>query len=131
MLTNEQMYDILYLSKQTFVLKGDFNMTYNSFIYFIHNHFKALMIGLCVLIIGGAIVIGTADSRAKSNTKKYFRCIEIEAEDTLWSIADEYMTSEYDSIEDYIDEVKSINNLTGDKIIDGGSLIIPYYAEAH
>lgn len=131
MLTNEQMCDILNISKQTLVLKGDLIMTYNSVLYFIHNHYKALVISLCILIIGGAIVIGTSDSRAKSNTKKCFECIEIEADDTLWTIAEEYMTSEYDSIEDYIDEVKSINNLTGDIIIDGGSLIIPYYAEVH
>ncbi len=125
------MYGILNISKQTFVLKGDFIMTYNSVLYFIHNHYKALVISLCIFIIGGAIVIGTSDSRAKSNTQKRFECIEIEAEDTLWTIAEEYMTSEYDSIEDYINEVKNINNLTGDKIIDGGSLIIPYYAEVH
>ncbi len=125
------MYGILYLSKQTSVLKGDFIMAHSKALLFIHNHYKTLVISICLLIIGGAIIIGTSDSRAKSNTKKYFQCIEIEAEDTLWTIADEYMTSEYDSMEAYIDEVKAINNLTGDKIIDGGSLIIPYYAEAH
>ena len=49
-------------------------------------------------------------------------------DDTLWSIAEEYMDEEhYDSITDYLEEVKRMNSLTNDTIHYGEYLIIPYF----
>ena len=38
------------------------------------------------------------------------------------------MTEEYASIDEYIEEVKSINALKGDTLYNGATLIVPYYA---
>lgn len=90
-----------------------------------------------VLAVGGfAIVLTLAmgiinkNNSAKASTYnvKYFKCITIDENDSLWTIAEENITEEYDTIGDYIKEVKSINNLDNDKIYSGASLVVPYYA---
>ena len=40
----------------------------------------------------------------------------------------EHYSEEYNSYQEYIDEVKFINNLTDDTIYRGAKLVIPYYA---
>jgi hypothetical protein len=60
---------------------------------------------------------------------KYFTTIQVESGDTLWEIADEYMTPEYASIADYMDEVRTINHISEDDITAGCYITIPYYAE--
>lgn len=55
--------------------------------------------------------------------------IVIQKGESLWDIANEYMTEEYDSPKTYIKEVKSINSLTDvDKIYAGQRIVIPYYS---
>lgn len=71
-------------------------------------------------------------SDAKSNNEpvsyKYYKSITISNGDTLWSIAQENMDDEhYDSVKDYIKEVKQINSLHSNSIRYGENLIIPYY----
>lgn len=59
---------------------------------------------------------------------KYYKSIIVSKDDTLWSIAKEYMDQEYyDSINDYIMEVRNMNSLSDDDIYYGEYLIIPYY----
>ena len=61
---------------------------------------------------------------------KYFTNYELEYGDTLWSIAEMHADHHYDSIEDYIDEVCTINSISKDtRLISGTSLIIPYYSQ--
>ena len=59
---------------------------------------------------------------------KYFKQIEIEAGDTLWDIAGEYMENgPYQSRKEYMEEVASINQLKSTTIKAGQHLLIPYY----
>ena len=37
---------------------------------------------------------------------KYYKSIQIHSGDTLWNIAEEYITEDYESVNDYITEVK-------------------------
>lgn len=46
--------------------------------------------------------------------------------DTLWHIDSEYAGDKTD-IRDYIYEIKNLNNLKSDKLIEGKRLIIPVY----
>lgn len=99
---------------------------------FIHRHYKIILGVVAFLLIFGTLAIGAGDGSdrvdASTYNEKYFMCIKVEEDDTLWTIAEEYISEEYSSIEEYIDEVKSINNLTSDKIYNGATLVIPYYA---
>lgn len=87
----------------------------------------ALSVILCFTF---SIVIFATPAQGKEKPRqKYFKSIEIECGDTLWSIAEEYMSYEYDSTMDYIEELKSMNGLTSDTIHEGNSLVIAYYSE--
>lgn len=46
--------------------------------------------------------------------------------ETLWSIAQSYDSVYYSSTKDYVEAIKECNNLSGDEISAGVSLIIPY-----
>lgn len=61
---------------------------------------------------------------------KYFTSLEIKDGDTIWDIANQNITEEYDNINDYIREIKQCNNLSSDHITTGHYLLIPYYAES-
>lgn len=63
-------------------------------------------------------------------TYKYYTSIQVEAGDTLWTIASEHISAEYDDLNEYITEVCSINHISKDEIHAGQYLVIPYYATA-
>ena len=68
-----------------------------------------------------------SDKASDTGRTKYFRSIEVQEGDTLWSIAEEYMTEEYSSVSDYIDDVKEINGFSQDTIYAGYYLVVPFY----
>lgn len=83
---------------------------------------------LCVLI-GSSIGGSSQTVAAKNNSYKYYTSIEIEKGDTLWTIAKQYMTPEYASIQAYVEEVKELNQLGDDDIHAGQYLMVPYFSE--
>ncbi|MDE6759257.1 MAG: LysM peptidoglycan-binding domain-containing protein [Lachnospiraceae bacterium] len=93
----------------------------------IYNNKIMLTIGTVLILsisIIGSIAVVKADESVQYN--KSFISIEIESGDTLSSIAEEYaiMDTEYD---DYIQEVRNINNLSSDTIHSGCYLMVPVY----
>lgn len=92
-----------------------------------------LLLTTVLLITIGSIVFGSIFSSAQTNAEesgiqyKYYKSIQIEKGDTLWSIAKEYRTDAYNSTQEYIDELMEINNLTSDEIHHGQYLIVAYY----
>lgn len=87
------------------------------------------------LTLAFAICLGfsvKAEEQADPNvTYKYFKSIEVEKGDTLWSIAQRNMSGEYESINEYMDEIVSMNKLTGSKLHAGQSITIPYYSNEY
>lgn len=61
----------------------------------------------------------------------FYTSYEIKGGDTLWGIAAANLEqSGYDNVEDYMEEIKQINNLINeDKITNGGHIILSYVAE--
>lgn len=62
---------------------------------------------------------------------KYYRSIEIQSGDTLWGIAEETMTDDYESVPEYVQALKNMNNLDSDDIQAGQNLIIAYNDTAY
>ena len=97
----------------------------------IRKNFLILVMTICLIVTGTLSLNGFRANAKDDSTEvayKYYRSIAVANNDTLWSIAQEYMDSEhYESIYDYIDEVKSMNALTDETIHYGEYLIIPYY----
>lgn len=92
-----------------------------------------LMIATILVLVLFAVSFHSITAFASNNTEdvsyKYFKSIQVEKGDSLWSIADEYADSvHYDSKKDYISEVKKMNKLMDDTIVSGQYLIIPYYS---
>ncbi len=89
------------------------------------------MISVCLIIafaISYRAIISHAETKQENLSFKYYKQIEVSYNDTLWSIAEDYSDSHYDSIQDYIREVKSINHLRSDMVLEGQKLIVPYYS---
>ncbi len=60
---------------------------------------------------------------------KFYKSILVVQGDTVTDIANKYMSPEYKSINEYIDEVRHMNYLTDDcKIHSGEYIVVPYYA---
>ncbi len=71
----------------------------------------------------------SAKARELPSGYKYYTSIVVEKGDTLWDIANQYITPEYGDISEYIGEVKYLNHLRGDEIHAGEYLTIPYYSD--
>lgn len=72
--------------------------------------------------------LSNAQSGDKKTECKYYASVSVERGDTLWSIAEEYMGTHYDCVEDYIREICQINALQDEQHIKAGTyLIVPYY----
>ncbi len=83
---------------------------------------------ITILFIAVFLSSFTANASESEVTNKYYTSICLQDGDSLWSIADEYMTSEYRNQNEYINEVKQLNHLSSDTIHEGQHLMIPYYA---
>lgn len=91
----------------------------------------ALMI-ITVAVIGG-IILGTTKTQAAPAdiSYKYYTSIQIQKGDTLWNIASDYVTDDYASINDYIEEICEINHIEDSDIHSGQYLTIPYYSNEY
>ena len=89
-----------------------------------------LFCSIIAVIMFCSIVFGTINTQAApaETTYKYYTSIQIKSGDTLWGIADEYITAEYTDMNAYIEEVCSINHISEDEIHAGQYIVIPYYA---
>ena len=67
----------------------------------------------------------SAQVQASSNQNIYYKSIRINAGDTLWDLADDYMGSAYENKNAYINEVKEINHITEADLQAGSYIIVP------
>lgn len=84
---------------------------------------------LMIFVFSYHSLTSAASTNTDNTSYKYFSSIQVEAGDTLWSIAEEYADKlHYASNKEYINEVKMMNKLRSDDIVSGQYLIIPYYS---
>jgi hypothetical protein len=102
--------------------------------YYHMNKRRIWMIGLVALV---AIVIfslyffsKTVTAERTTDRIKSVASIEVKHGDTLWSIASEFVTEEYDNLNEYIEEIKRSNGMVSDTIRTGNFIIVPYYTDA-
>lgn len=83
--------------------------------------------------ITGCIVFGSTKTQAApaETSYKYYTSIQVQKGDTLWNIASNYMSDEYASVNDYIEEICEINHIADSDIHSGQYLTIPYYSDEY
>ena len=91
-----------------------------------------IMITFIVIIFGvlfGSSLLNSSHPKAapEYTEKLYYTSVKVEEGDSLWSIAEENMSAQFDSIPAYIKEIKEINHITDDTIQSGAYITIPYY----
>lgn len=95
---------------------------------------KVLAIAVLIVVTLG-ILLGTsinalASSKADvASYHKYYTSVRIEAGDTLWTIADEYISDLNIDKQDYIAEICAINDICEDKIHAGDYVVVAYYSQ--
>lgn len=93
------------------------------------NLIKLSFCGFLVFFICMAALINVMAQGSDKNVKKQYKSVLIDEGDTLWNIAEENNDRDISgvSISDYIEDIKSINNLNQDEITAGNYIIIPVY----
>lgn len=91
---------------------------------------------LCVaavfIIFGACALFGNLMTSAHSSFKESpvnvtcYKSIQIKPGDTLWDIAEAYVSDDNHSIAEFVTELKEVNSLKGDEIEAGRNLIVPY-----
>lgn len=80
----------------------------------------------CSIIVSVNLVNARGTSAEDPIDYKYYKSIEVACGDTLWNIAETYGEN-HSSTNNYIKEVKEINNLDSDDIHEGQYLTVVYY----
>lgn len=94
------------------------------------NRMMILLVAILIVLgfaFMGNIISAEANDPNKVTLQKYYKSIEIQAGDSLWKIAEEHYTDDYESIQEYVKEIKELNALSSDTIHEGRHLMIGYY----
>lgn len=97
-----------------------------------------------MLVMGLSFGCGSFFSSAHDNNReepveeaavgeKYYKSVQIEKGDSLWSIAHRYMGTGYDSVYEYMDELADANHLKLsdlNHLQEGDYLVVAYYGDA-
>lgn len=90
------------------------------------------IMALLVICSSAILTKATTSEEAEKVYYKYYKQIEVQEGDSLWSIAGEYMKNgPYDSRTDYMNEVAELNQLTSTKLFKGHNLIVPYFEDVY
>ncbi len=95
-----------------------------------------LTVATLIIVLTAVLSVQSIKSQAQEDraevTYKYFTSHEVENGDTLWSIALEHIDySYYNCVQDYIDEVIDINNMSNDTVRVGQNIVIPYFSNIY
>lgn len=89
--------------------------------------FITLVTIVSLIILLGSSIHALASSNDNRPVNKYYTSITVEDGDTLWDIADEYISGYNVDKTDYIDEISELNNLSDGNIHAGQSIVVAYY----
>jgi len=84
---------------------------------------------ICLTMFSGGILAYAKERESAQPTYyKYYTSIHVESGDTLWDIADRYLSEQTGSHQEYIREVMKMNDLKSTDIRIGDTLTVFYYS---
>ena len=86
--------------------------------------FAAMM--AAVLVIGLNTIHSSAE-KAQTEREKIYECIQINTDDSLWTISERYAKEYGCSTKEYVQTLRDMNQLTTDQILAGNHIIIVKY----
>ncbi len=92
---------------------------------------RRIAAGFSMALLAAIVFITFQNPRVQAEPTgacKYYADVYVKSGDTLWDIAQQYITDECGSMESYIREIKEINNL-GVCLQAGQTIVVPYYAD--
>lgn len=98
-----------------------------------YNRHNFIMIGVVLMVV--LILVFSSIARASSNGNpntgraKVYSSIYVHEGDTLWTIAEAYMSEEYSSVDQYVNEVKQINHIGSRSLHAGCYITVPRYID--
>ncbi len=84
---------------------------------------------LVTAVVSANALITAARSSESVIYHKYYTQVYVGSGDSVWKIADSYMSNCYDSVKDLADEIITINQLDSEgTIYYGTTIVVPYYS---
>ncbi len=90
----------------------------------------AVVVILIIFVILG-IRNNSMEAQASVDGKYIYKSVMVDAGDSLWSIATEHQDEYLGSVDEYIEEIMSINGLITEDINAGEYVIIPVYTNGY
>lgn len=87
----------------------------------------SVVAAMIVVIVAGTQTIRTSAENNLSDMTKCYACVEIQPEDTLWSISKDYAERYGLSTDEYAKELMKVNDLHSDRIYAGAHIIVVYW----
>ncbi len=85
-------------------------------------------LALVIFILIAFVWVQSAKAETKTAKKvKSFSSVEVKPGDTVWSIANAYMSEDYSSVSVLVDEIKKTNHISENNITAGSYIIVPYF----
>ncbi len=94
-------------------------------------HIMLLGLSLILFVIVAVLLFSTkseASDGSEAVLYKYYRSVQVNSGDTLWSISMDYEENGYLSSKEFLSELKFINNCDENSSLKSGNfIIVPYY----
>ena len=89
-----------------------------------------LLLGIVIGLFLFRLFAVPANAKASQEQRyKYYTGVFVRPGDNLWTIAKDYITDEYESIDSYIAEVMQMNHLSQPQVQAGNYVYVPYYSD--
>jgi len=86
------------------------------------------IVGIITIMISiKGISVKASDDSNKTKLYKYYTSVDINSNDTLWTLEDQYNNGS-ESKQTYINNIMELNNLTSDTIYSGKQILVYYFS---
>lgn len=86
-----------------------------------------VVLGIILAMLITLVAVNKVSASEHGTRQKLITSVIVEQGDTLWDIAQKYYSDEYESMDDYIEDIMAVNNISSTVIVEGNNIIIPYY----